>query len=155
MAKQRKRSKLTKMMKVVEAGNRWVGENLFLDSHMTSPAWQRGKDNEDELIENIDDKALLVEMLKEHVQIEKLVHGMKDADEVLSLYQVPAAKALVRSMLFGGMGESRKAATELLNRVKGKPVDRQISVNASVNAMPMEEVDYEIMRLREKLKDAL
>lgn len=103
---------------------------------------------EDKMIQMLDDKQVLGELLEEVLPIYKRTKKMKNADEILSAYQGVAARSLVRPMFFGSHKEVRQSAKEVLDRVLGKPIERQMRLTANVDAMSEAEIDNELRRLK-------
>ncbi len=69
--------------------------------------------------------------LKEFLPIFNNFKRIKDPELILQLSTPIAAKTLISAMIFGEDRGKVKSAEAVLDRVLGKPVERQISINAN------------------------
>lgn len=131
--------------KAASMATRYVAENLYANRNKPSHDL-----NEDLLVEMIDDKRMLAEILEEYLPIFKKIRSMRDPDEQLKALVKFAPMVLGRNLLFGDHSESRQAAKDILDRVQGRPIERQMTMNVNVNTLTETEVDNELSRLLTK-----
>lgn len=101
--------------------------------------------NENNLIGQLDDKALweqLAPVLKGIIR-----HGTGNADELIKKSQAAAAMTMIQSLLSDKDDVKLRAATELLNRSLGKPVERKIDIYANLNDVTDQELDTRLKTL--------
>lgn len=101
--------------------------------------------------EEIDERAEFMRVMVEFLPVLRRFRGMRDADEIMRMSAPMAAQSLVWCMLFGDVKSKESAAKEILNRAHGKPVERQLSVNADINGMSEGEIDNDLVRIFEKV----
>ena len=106
---------------------------------------------EDQMIAALDEKALIVELMREILPTFKKLKNMKDPESILMLGAPSAAKTLLHVMLFGTRDQKESAATKVLDRVIGKPVERKIHLGADLHKLSESEVKLEILRIVRKL----
>ena len=121
----------------------YVAQNLLKEK----PSYDS---NENKLLDMIDDKKLLAEMLTEFLPVFRKIKSMRNLDEQLAAISRMAPYILAKTMMFGSSAESRGAANDVLNRVQGKPIERQMSMTMQVNSMTEAEIDNELRRLESK-----
>lgn len=115
------------------------------------PLEERRRDVEDGMVEALDEKALLIEMMRELLPVFKKTRELRDADDILRTWAPAAAKVLVKNTLFGDERAQNSAAKEILDRVNGRAVERQVSLNADLGSLKDPEVDRELGRIFHKL----
>ena len=124
----------------------YVAQNMLKEK----PEYDR---NEDILLDRIDDKQLLAEMMTEFLPVFKKIRSMRNLDDQLSAIARMAPYVLAKNMLFGNSSEAGKAAGDVLNRVQGKPIERVMTMTMQVENMSAAEIDNELKRLDAKLGD--
>lgn len=90
-------------------------------------------------------------------KIVKELGNMRSADEVIHNFCNDAAKSLVVEMVTANTSRDRlSAATQILDRGLGKPVDRHMNINANIGSMSEAELDSKLidflMRADEDIK---
>lgn len=78
------------------------------------------------------------------------IKDFHDADEILAEITPQAAKVLAVNLQSGNDMVRDKASKEILDRTKGRPVERQVTIQSKVYSMNSTEVDNELDRLLEK-----
>lgn len=106
---------------------------------------------EDDLIEALDEKRLLIEMMREVLPTWRRLRNIRDPEAILELAGPHAARTLLHVMMFGDKERREAAAVKILDRVIGKPVERKMTVNADLHKLSEQEVDREIARILRKL----
>lgn len=110
-------------------------------------------DNEDEMNQDLDERKIFMESMMEFLPIFKRFNQLKDPESILNLAGPIAARTLVHCMVFGDNKTRESSASKVLDRVMGKPVERQISLMGDIHKMTEEEVDSDIARILQQLPD--
>lgn len=110
-------------------------------------------DTEDEQIKEIDERKIFMQSMMEFLPIFKKFNQIKDPEAILQLASPIAARTLVHCMIFGDNKTRESSASKVLDRVMGKPVERQISLMGDIHKMTEEEVDSDIARILQKLPE--
>ena len=127
----------------IKSVNKWVCENMA-----RHPRPDRNT-TEDEMVQLLDDKKLLEVLIEEFLPVFKQMQYLDNLDDKLDACAKIAPLILARSMVFGDAREARGAANDVLNRVLGRPVERQMRVSYN-ETRSVTEVDNEIKRLVSK-----
>ncbi|HEX5033143.1 MAG TPA: hypothetical protein VFW62_01565 [bacterium] len=106
---------------------------------------------EDDLIDALDEKALLLEMMREILPTWRRLRNIRDPEAILQLAGPHAARTLMHAMMFGNIERREVAATKILDRVIGKPVERKMTLSGDLHKLSEQEVDREIGRILQKL----
>lgn len=110
------------------------------------PRRKNNRNEEAEIIDKIDDKALWDEI---GPVIKKAIKLGGGAQEVLSKAQSVAAQKMLELMYDDKSDIRFRAAKEILDRSIGKAVERKVSIYGDINQMNEREIDNEIKRLLE------
>lgn len=101
--------------------------------------------NENNLINGLDEKALWETLGPIFKGIIK--HGTGNADDLIKKSQAVAALTMIKSLMSDKDDVKLRAATELLNRSLGKPVERKIDIYANLNEVSEAEIDTRLKTL--------
>lgn len=112
---------------------------------------QDTEEEEDNAIDKIDERQLFMESMMEFLPIFRKFQSLKDPESIIQMASPLAAKALVHCMMFGDNKLRESAASKILDRAIGKPVERQIAITGDLNRMTDEEVDNDIARILQEL----
>lgn len=126
-----------------------------VQEHVATMMYQPKADhdsNEDEMIEALDEKMELLDILKDIAPVLKRIRRIDDVDAILESGAPIAAKLLMRLMIAGDGKVQLSAIQEVLNRHLGKPIERQMNLNADVGKLQENEVDRQILRLIKKVE---
>ncbi len=111
------------------------------------------EDVEDDMNQDLDERKLFMESMMEFLPIFKKFNQLKDPESILQMAGPIAARTLVHCMVFGDNKTRESSASKVLDRVMGKPVERQISLMGDIHKMTEEEVDSDIARILQKLPE--
>jgi len=111
------------------------------------------EDPEDDLNKEIDERKLFMESMMDFLPIFKKFNQLKDPESILQMAGPIAARTLIHCMVFGDNKTRESSASKVLDRVMGKPVERQISLMGDIHKMTEEEVDSDIARILQKLPE--
>jgi len=109
---------------------------------------------EEDLNEDLDERKIFMESMMEFLPIFKRFNQIKDPEAILQLAGPIAAKTLIHCMVFGDNRLRESAASKVLDRVMGKPVERQISLLGDINKMTEEEIDRDITRIIRQIPES-
>lgn len=105
----------------------------------------KDQDNQElALIQAIEDMRLASQFMP---GIKEALEAGGAADLLLKKAEPIAALRLLRAMLTDKSEVAVKAATEVLNRVSGKPVERRLNLYADIQDMSEDQLDREIQML--------
>ena len=113
-----------------------------------SPDLEAERNHQDE---EIDERQLFMQQMMEFLPIFERFKNIKDLETIMQLAGPIAAKALVHCMMFGDNKIRESAASKILDRVIGKPVERQLSITGDIHRMSEQEMDNDIIRIVNKL----
>lgn len=107
--------------------------------------------DEDKINSEIDERQLFMQSMMEFLPIFKRFQNLKDPEAIIQLASPLAAKSLVHCMMFGDNKLRESAASKILDRAIGKPVERQVAITADLNQLTDEEVENDISRILHEL----
>jgi hypothetical protein len=103
--------------------------------------------HESDLIKAIEEKRLFDEIMP---AIRAAIKAGGGADQVLKKSETLAAMRLIEATNSDKEDVRLKAATEILNRTIGKPVERSVNIYGDISKLNERDIDNQIMMLFEK-----